>query len=78
MNLTKNIAENINALLEAHTISGSEFARAIGVTESAVHLWRHGQRMPRDKQIEAICKFFDIGVQELMTPGGWKRADPNA
>lgn len=70
------IAKNISRYLEINNKSQLELAEYIGVSQATVSNWCRGEKMPRMKKVDMICKFFNISRSDLMEDGsGLNRRD---
>lgn len=59
-------AKNLQEMLDYQKETRVEFAKAIGVTPTAVNDWLHAKRYPRPETIERIAKHFDCDKAELI------------
>lgn len=60
------IAKNISYYLESHNKSQLELAEYMGVSQATVSNWCRGEKMPRMKKIDMLCKYFNISRSDLM------------
>ena len=60
------LADTIKQIRRKHYMNQSEFAKMIGVTQSAVSQWENDMTRPNSYQLEAIAKAFNISIDELL------------
>lgn len=60
------LADRIKALRRKHYLNQSQFAKMIGVTQSAISQWENDMTRPNSYQLEAIAKAFNISIDELL------------
>lgn len=60
------LADKIKALRRSHYLNQSQFAKMIGVTQSAISQWENDMTRPNSYQLEAIAKAFNISIDELL------------
>jgi transcriptional regulator with XRE-family HTH domain len=65
MRAAKDIGTNLQNLRTARGLSRKELAKAIGASESAVAMYEHGERIPRDEMKVRIARFFDQSIEFL-------------
>lgn len=65
----KRIAELIIALKEKG-IKQYDFAKKLGVTETAVSAWKNGRRNITEQTIKSICREFNVDYMWLTTGKG--------
>lgn len=59
-------AKNLQTMLDHQKETRVEFAKAIGVTPTAVNDWLHAKRYPRPETIEQIAKHFNCDKATLI------------
>ena len=60
------LADTIKEIRRKHYMNQSQFAKMIGVTQSAVSQWENDMTRPNSYQLEAIAKAFNISIDELL------------
>lgn len=60
-------AKNLQEMLDYKNETRIEFAKAIGVTPTAVNDWLHAKRYPRQETLERIAQHFNCDKIELIT-----------
>lgn len=60
------LANTIKDIRKKHYLNQSEFAKRIGVTQSAVSQWENDMTRPNSYQLEAISTAFNISIDELL------------
>ena len=60
------LADTIKEIRRKHYLNQSQFAKMIGVTQSAVSQWENDMTRPNSYQLEAIAKAFNISIDELL------------
>lgn len=51
---------------EERGLTQVSLAQAIGVSQSTVVNWEHGEAFPRKEAFDKLCKFFDCKIDDLM------------
>ena len=60
------LADTIKEIRRKHYLNQSQFAKMIGVTQSAVSQWENDMTRPNSYQLEAIAKAFNVSIDELL------------
>ena len=60
------LADTIKEIRRKHYLNQSQFAKMIGVTQSAISQWENDLTRPNSYQLEAIAKAFNISIDELL------------
>lgn len=60
------LSDTLKEIRRRHYLNQSEFAKRIGVSQSAVSQWEHDMTRPNSYQLQAISKAFNISVDELL------------
>ena len=60
------LADTIKEIRRKNFLNQSQFAKMIGVTQSAVSQWENDLTRPNSYQLEAIAKAFNISIDELL------------
>lgn len=60
------IGEKIYELRTSAKLSQKDFAKLIGVSQTAVNFWENGKRQPKLEQLQKICNYFDISLKTLL------------
>lgn len=60
------LANTIKDIRKKHYMNQSEFAKKIGVTQSAVSQWENDLTRPNSYQLEAIASAFGVSIDELL------------
>jgi len=53
-----------NRLRVSRKLTGAKMAKDLGVYASSLYLWLNGSKMPPEKWIKAICKYFDVPLEQ--------------
>ena len=61
-----NFQDNLKRLRKEHNLSQEELAEKLNVTRQAVSKWESAQAYPEMDKIIAICKLFDINIDDLL------------
>ena len=56
----------IRELLDSRDTRTEDFAKAVGISSSAVRMWYTGYARPDIEKIPAICKFFNVSADYLL------------
>ena len=56
----------IRELLDSRETRTEDFAKAVGISSSAVRMWYTGYARPDIEKIPAICRFFDVSADYLL------------
>lgn len=54
------------SLRKNRNLSQAELAEAIGVDQTAVHLWESGKTKPRIENLMKLASYFNVSVDELL------------
>ena len=65
MNTKDEIRLTLIDLMEEKRVSGNELAEAVGVSKQAVSAWKTGKSSIDIENVPAICKFFDISIDDF-------------
>lgn len=57
---------NIRELRKAQGLKQSELAEKIGVSQKTISSWEIGRTEPTMKDVSAMCKLFDVSVDQLV------------
>lgn len=68
------VAENLRRLIYEKKVEQKDIAKVAGVSPASVSLWLSGQRTPRMKHIDALCKFLGCTRADIMEPS-WKKRE---
>lgn len=68
------VAENLRRLIYEKQVEQKDIAKVTGVSPASVSLWLSGQRTPRMKHIDALCKFLGCTRADIMEPS-WKKRE---
>jgi transcriptional regulator with XRE-family HTH domain len=60
------LSETLKQLRKKNYLNQSEFAKKIGVSQSAVSQWEHDQTRPNSYQLQSISDAFGISIDELL------------
>ena len=60
------IGTNIRELRKSQGIKQSELAEKIGVSQKTISSWEIGRTEPTMKDVSAMCKLFDVSVDQLV------------
>ena len=60
------LAETIKQIRRRNYLSQAQFAKKIGVSQSAVSQWENDFTRPNSYQLEAISKAFNVSIDELL------------
>lgn len=60
------LSDTLKELRKRHYLNQSEFAKKIGVTQSAVSQWEHDMTRPNSYQLQAISQAFNISVDDIL------------
>ena len=58
--------QRLRELMDTREVRTEEFAKAVGISSSAVRMWHTGYARPDIEKIPAICKFFDVSADYLL------------
>ncbi len=61
-------AANLKAILDGRGITTTQLARAVGVTQPAIHRWVAHKGSPRLSTISKLSNFFDIDPVQFFKP----------
>lgn len=61
------IPENIDAIMVEYDITASSIARAAGVSEASVSDWRNKGVIPRRKNIDKLCSYFNLTADDILS-----------
>lgn len=61
------IADNLKYFLDLNDMTQADLARALGVSEAAVHSWLTAEKSPRMKNVEKMLDIFRIERSDLLT-----------
>ena len=67
------LSDTLKQLRKKNYLNQSEFAKRIGVTQSAVSQWENDLTRPNSYQLQAISDAFGISIDDLL--GEQQRAD---
>lgn len=67
------LSDTLKQLRKRHYLNQSEFAKRIGVSQSAVSQWEHDMTRPNSYQLQAISDAFGISIDEIL--GDQQRQD---
>lgn len=70
------IQQNLCLLMDANKTKNVELARALGVSKAAVTNWRNGRNSIDMDYVPAICRFFNVSVDEFLNVGTRKALSP--
>lgn len=59
--------EKLNYYLRLRNQSQADLARAMNVTTSTVSDWCNGKKMPRSDRLQAIARWLNISMSDLLT-----------
>ena len=68
------VAENLRNLIYEKQVEQKDIAKVTGVSPASVSLWLSGQRTPRMKHIDALCKYLECTRADIMEPS-WKKRE---
>lgn len=60
------LSDTLKQLRKRHYLNQSEFAKRIGVSQSAVSQWEHDMTRPNSYQLQAISDAFGISIDEIL------------
>lgn len=60
------LSDTLKEIRRRHYLNQSEFAKKIGVSQSAVSQWEHDMTRPNSYQLQAISKAFNISVDDIL------------
>lgn len=60
------LSETIKEIRKKNYLNQAAFAKAIGVTQSAVSQWENDLTRPNSYQLEAIASTFNISIDSLL------------
>ena len=60
------LADTIKEIRKKHYLNQAQFAKIIGVTQSAVSQWENDLTRPNSYQLEAISSAFNLSIDELL------------
>lgn len=63
------VAKRLEHLMAERRVTQAQLARAVGVTEGAVHLWLVGLRKPGITAARKVAAFFDVSLDDIVFPG---------
>lgn len=66
MRKVENFYKNLKIMLKEKGISYTQFAEMIGVSNSCVSKWIHGQREPTLSNINKVLEILDSTFEEMM------------
>ena len=58
--------DNLKKLRKEHNLSQEELAEKLNVTRQAVSKWESALAYPEMDKIMAICKLFDVNIDDLL------------
>ena len=61
-----NLGDNLKSIRKEHNLSQEQFAEALGVSRQSVSKWESGLAYPEMDKVLAICKMFNLNIDELM------------
>lgn len=61
------LSRNIKQYMELYHYNMSDMARLLGVSPSAVRFWVTGDKVPRMKYIDEMCKIFHCNQGDLVS-----------
>ncbi len=61
-----NFQDNLKRIRKEHNLSQEELAEKLNVTRQAVSKWESGLAYPEMDKIMAICKLFEINIDDLL------------
>ena len=67
------LSDTLKSLRKKHYLNQSEFAKRIGVSQSAVSQWEHDLTRPNSYQLQAISDAFGVSIDEIL--GDQQRQD---
>lgn len=59
-------ADNLKYFLDLNDMTQAELARALGVSEAAIHSWITAEKSPRMKNVEKMLDIFQIERSDLL------------
>lgn len=74
--MTTPLAQRIKAIRQAHGLTQTEFAEALGTTQSTVTRWEKGS-VPGGDQLQRIADFANTTVERLMGTADLAASPPN-
>lgn len=60
------LSDTLKQLRRTHYLNQSEFAKKIGVSQSAVSQWENGMTRPNSYQLQAISDAFGISIDDIL------------
>ena len=61
----KGFAENLKALMKAHGDGIADLAKAVGVGQSTVSMWRNGRSVPRADALGRLCRRYGVSARNM-------------
>lgn len=61
------ISESIYALRNSLGLTQEQFAKKVGVSQSAINYWENGKRQPRLEQLKKISDILNIPLNEILS-----------
>ena len=62
----KIIAKNLRNIMYLNNKSQSDVAKALHISKSTLSSWMNGTRIPRMKNIDMLCHYFNVTRAEIM------------
>lgn len=62
----KTISKNLRRIMHDVDKTQAEVSRALNINKATLSSWMNGTRIPRMKNIDTLCHYFNISRTELM------------
>lgn len=62
----KVIANNLRDVMLEHDKTQAEVAKALNISKATLSSWMNGTRIPRIKNIDRLCEYFNIQRSDIM------------
>jgi len=62
------IAINLKRLAYEHNKSQAQISRDLGINKQTLSTWMNGERIPRMKNIDVLCEYFNCKRTDILEP----------